>query len=111
MVCCNTEATVPQTVQNFSRSLSSCPHLLQYKCIPDSEEFDEAIGELSLRIKDSVFALARVDWRTSVPIHKKMNQGIEDLLWDFCDEYGIDLQMEQMDILIENTIKTAMSRY
>ena len=77
----------------------------------DDIEFDEDVGELSLSIKNSVLAFARVDWRTSVPIHKKMNQGIEDLLWDFCEDHGIDLPMEQMDILIENTIKTAMSRY
>ena len=40
-----------------------------------------------------------------------MNQAVEDLLWDFCDEHGIDLPIDEMDILIENTIKTAMSRY
>ena len=42
---------------------------------------------------------------------QKMNQAVEDLLWDFCDEHGIDLPIDEMDILIENTIKTAMSRY
>ena len=42
---------------------------------------------------------------------QKMNQAIEDLLWDFCDEFGFDLPMDKMDLLIENTIKTAMSRY
>ena len=41
----------------------------------------------------------------------KMNQAIEDLLWDFCDDFGIDLSTEKMDIMIENIIKTAMSRY
>ena len=55
--------------------------------------------------------MARVDWRTSTPIHKKMNQAVEDLLWDFCDEFGIDLPIDKMDLLIENAIKTAMSRY
>jgi type I restriction enzyme R subunit len=40
-----------------------------------------------------------------------MNQAIEDLLWDFCDEHSIDLPMEQMDLIIESIIKTAMSRY
>ena len=40
-----------------------------------------------------------------------MNQAVEDLLWDFCDEFGVKLPIDKMDILIENAIKTAMSRY
>lgn len=74
-------------------------------------EFDDAVGKLALGMKQAVQALARVDWRTSTPIHKKMNQAVEDLLWDFCDEFGIDLPIDKMDLLIENAIKTAMSRY
>ena len=77
----------------------------------DSLEFDDAIGKLALDMKQAVQSLARVDWRTSTPIHKKMNQAVEDLLWDFCDEFGVDLPIDKIDILIENTIKTAMSRY
>jgi len=77
----------------------------------DSLEFDDAIGKLALEIKQAVQALARVDWRNSTPIHKKMNQAVEDLLWDFCDEFGIDLPIDKIDLLIEQAIKTAMSRY
>ena len=77
----------------------------------DDLEFDDAVGKLALDMKQAVQSLARVDWRTSTPIHKKMNQAVEDLLWDFCDEFGIDLPIDQMDLLIENAIKTAMSRY
>ena len=77
----------------------------------DTVEFDDALGKLALNIKQAIQSLARVDWRTSTPIHKKMNQAVEDLIWDFCDECGIDLPMDKMDLLIESTIKTAMSRY
>ena len=73
--------------------------------------YEEGLGKLALNIKQSVQSLARVDWRTSVPIHKKMNQAVEDLLWDFSDEYGIDLPIEKLDLMIESIIKTAMSRY
>ena len=77
----------------------------------DSLQFEEDLGKLSLDIKTAVQSLARVDWRTSTPIHKKMNQAIEDLLWDFCDDHGIDPPIDQLDMMIENTMKTAMSRY
>lgn len=75
------------------------------------EAFDEKLGELAIGFKETVRSLARVDWRTSVPIHKKMNQAIEDQIWDFCDEQEIDIPVDTMDIIIENTMKTAMSRY
>ena len=37
----------------------------------DSLEFDDAIGKLALDMKQAVQSLARVDWRTSTPIHKE----------------------------------------
>ena len=77
----------------------------------ESLAYEEGLGKLALDIKQAVQSLARVDWRTSIPIHKKMNQAVEDLLWDFCDENGIDLPIEKMDLMIESIIKTAMSRY
>ena len=75
----------------------------------DSLEFDDAIGKLALDMKQAVRALARVDWRTSTPIHKKMKQAVEDLLWDFCDEFGMDLPIDKMDLLIDHAMKTALS--
>ena len=77
----------------------------------ESLQFEEDLGKLSLDIKTAVQSLARVDWRTSTPIHKKMNQAIEDLLWDFCDDHGIDPPIDQLDMMIENAMKTAMNRY
>lgn len=77
----------------------------------ESLAYEEGLGKLALDIKQSVQSLARVDWRTSIPIHKKMNQAVEDLLWDFCDEFGVDVPLEKMDLMIESIIKTAMSRY
>lgn len=75
------------------------------------EALDEELGKLALDVKIAIQSLARVDWRTSIPIHKKMNQAVEDLLWDFCDEEGIEIPVETIDLLLESIIKTAMSRY
>ena len=81
------------------------------ECGEETLEYEEAMGTLALNIKQAVQSLARVDWRTSIPIHKKMNQAVEDLLWDFSDEHGLDLPIGKMDLMIESIIKTAMSRY
>lgn len=74
-------------------------------------DYENGLGKLAFDIKEAIQSLARVDWRTSIPIHKKMNQAVEDLLWDFCDEFEIDITIEKMDIMIESVMKTAMNRY
>ena len=65
-------------------------------------DFEEGMGTLALNVKQAVQSLARVDWRTSVPIHKKMNQAIEDLLWDFCDEYDLVKSRKTFRFLLQN---------
>ncbi len=75
------------------------------------EAYEESIGQLALKINDAVKQLARVDWRTNTVIHKNMNQAIEDLIWDFSDEYGFDVSIDEIDLLLESAMKTAMSRY
>ncbi len=75
------------------------------------ETFEEALGALADQINVTVKKHARVDWRSSTAIHKKMNQAIDDLIWDFSEGQGFDLPIEQIDILIESAMKTAMSRY
>lgn len=75
------------------------------------EVFDEDLGVLALNIKDAIQSLARVDWRISVAINKKMKQSIEDYIWDFSDAHNIDLDLDSLDRLIESIMKTAISRY
>lgn len=77
----------------------------------ESLEFEDGLGKLATDMKEAVQSLTRIDWRTSIPIHKKMNQAIEDLLWDFCDEFGMEIPLDKMDLMIESVMKTAMSRY
>ena len=69
------------------------------------------MGKLAADINSAIKALARVDWRHNNAIHKNMTQAIEDLLWDFSDEHHFDLSEEDMDKMLENTKKTALSRY
>jgi len=84
--------------------------LAKYHPKPD-DIFDEEMGVLSSNINKTIRNLARVDWRFNASIHKKMNQALDDLIWDFSEEHGLDLPVEQIDLLLENIMKTAMSRY
>lgn len=75
------------------------------------DNFDEAIGLLADKINTAIKSFACVDWRLSTATHKEMRQALDDLIWDFSDEQNLDLAPKQIDILIENAMKTAMSRY
>jgi type I restriction enzyme R subunit len=80
-------------------------------CVNPTEEFEEAVGRLASETNTAIKSLARVDWRSSTAIHKKMNQALDDLIWDFSEEHGLGLPIEKIDLLIENSMKTAISRY
>jgi len=84
---------------------------LKAHCPDVNTVFDEKIGALSSDINSAIRDYTRVDWRTSTTVHKKMNQAMDDLLWDFAEEQGLDLPPEQIDILIENVMRTAINRY
>lgn len=85
--------------------------MLKASCSEPTESFDELIGMLASEMYNAIKSLARVDWRLSAAIHKRMNQALDDLIWDFSDEHNLDLPPEKIDLLIENSMKTAISRY
>ncbi|NLI90726.1 MAG: type I restriction endonuclease subunit R [Peptococcaceae bacterium] len=80
-------------------------------CPNPDEAFEEEVGGLSKNINQAIRSLARVDWRYNNAIHKNMNQALDDLIWDFSDEFGLDLSEEDIDMILESIKKTAMSRY
>lgn len=78
---------------------------------PKGEEAEERIGQLAANINTAIKELAHVDWRGNTMIHKRMNQAVEDLLWDYADEQGIEIHVRDLDLLLENVMRTAMVRY
>ena len=73
--------------------------------------FEKELAKLSLRIDEAVKERARVDWHYNPSVHKSINQAVEDLVWDFCDEHGVQLTEAQLDRLLESAMKTALARY
>ena len=73
--------------------------------------FEKELAKLSVRIDEAVKERARVDWHYNPSVHKSINQAVEDLVWDFCDEHGVQLTEPQLDRLLESAMKTAMARY
>ncbi|MEW5953441.1 MAG: HsdR family type I site-specific deoxyribonuclease [Bacillota bacterium] len=74
-------------------------------------EMDEAMGQLAIEVKKAISSRAKVDWRYNVAVHKDMEQILDDLIWDFTEEYEIKLPLEKIDLMLEGLRKTAISRY
>jgi len=76
-----------------------------------SPETDEAMGRLAVEVKKSIANRAKVDWRFNVAVQKDMTQALDDLIWDFLEEHGIELPVEKIDLILEGLMTTAVRRY
>lgn len=77
----------------------------------DDAEYENAVGVLASDINQAICENARVDWHHNNSIHKNMTQAIEDLIWDFADDHGFEMDMDELDKMLEITKKTAMRWY
>jgi len=76
-----------------------------------SPEIEEAMGQLALDVKKAISSRTKVDWRFSITVNRDVMQALDDLIWDFVDEYEINLSVDQIDLILDSIMKTAMSRY
>lgn len=72
---------------------------------------EELVGKIALKIDQVVDANAKVDWQDNPEVHKRIEQKIDDLLFDFANENGVDLPIEEIDQVIEHVKIVAMRRY
>jgi len=76
-----------------------------------SPEMDEAMGRLAIEVKKAISDRAKIEWRTNVAVCRDMLQALDDLIWDFIEEHGIELPVEKIDLILDGLMKTAVSRY
>ncbi len=74
-------------------------------------ELDEDMGRLAVAVKQAIADRAKIEWRTNVAVCRDMEQALDDLIWDFIEAHGIDLPVEQIDLILEGLMKTAVGRY
>lgn len=75
----------------------------------DMEE--DAIGELALEIENIISKNIKVDWHDNLEVHKKIEQEIDDLLFDFANLKGLELSIDQIDEIIERLKTVALRRF
>ncbi|MBO8157847.1 MAG: type I restriction endonuclease subunit R [Bacillaceae bacterium] len=69
------------------------------------------VGELALDMDNVIKKHAKVDWKKNTEVHNRISQELDDLLFDFAEKHGIDLSLDDIDKIIEQVRKIAISRY
>lgn len=71
----------------------------------------EQIAELSTLIENIVAKYTKVDWYDNTDVHNRIEQEVEDLLFDFAETNNIDLDFDQIDKILKEVRTVALKRY
>lgn len=72
---------------------------------------DDSLGELSLKMDDAIRKHLKVDWRDNIDIHNRIEQELDDLLFEYKDSIDLDLDFDTIDKIIEQIKTVALNRY
>ena len=75
-----------------------------------SENMDDRLADLAIRIDAIIEDHRIVDWVTDVDVQNKIRNSMEDCLFDFKEETGLELTFEDMDTLMEQCLDIAKVR-
>lgn len=72
---------------------------------------DDDFSNLALDIEKIIHANAKVDWHDNPEVHKKIEQEVDDLLFDFTAKHNVEFTIEQVDEIIESVKTVALRRF
>ncbi|TYO94584.1 type I restriction endonuclease subunit R [Desulfallas thermosapovorans] len=72
---------------------------------------DDIMGELALKVTKIIEDNSKVDWHDNAEVHNRIAQELDDLLYDFAREHGLELDFDQIDRIIESVKTVALRRY
>jgi len=82
----------------------------------ETQELEEADGvysvaDLALEVDSVVKENTKVDWHDNPDVHKRIEQELDDMIFDFLKEKRINIQYDEIDKWIEQIKTVAMRRY
>ena len=82
------------------------------KAIGNTDEYEnDATGILAIQIKDIVSENAKRDWRDNVIVHRNIKKQVDDAIFDYMEDNGLDWSFDTVDIIIDEVMMTAMRLY
>lgn len=71
----------------------------------------DAMGVLSLGIKNVIVAHAKRDWRDNVIVHRNIKKELDDLLFNYMEENHAEWSLDTIDIIIDEIMMVAKKGY
>ena len=72
---------------------------------------ENLVAKLSLEVDKIIKSRKKVDWKNNPEVHKQIEQDIDDLLYDFSKDTGIEISFDSIDKIINNVKTIALRRY
>lgn len=77
--------------------------------INENDEIDNQLGKLAISIKNTFRNSQKPGWQYNTVLINNIKQEIEDNIFDFLDDNGINLPMDKLDKIEEDILMTAKS--
>ena len=71
----------------------------------------EQLAELSIHIEEIVSKYTKVDWHENPDVHNRIDQEVEDLLFDFAETNNIVIGLKLIDKILKEVRAVALRRY
>lgn len=71
----------------------------------------EDIADLAVKMDKVIQKHSKVDWQDNIEVHNRIAQELDDLIYDFMEEYHVKLDFDQIDMIIEHIKTVALRRY
>ncbi|HHU50156.1 MAG: type I restriction endonuclease subunit R [Caldicoprobacterales bacterium] len=71
----------------------------------------EQLAELSILIEEIVSKYTKVDWYENTDVHNRIDQEVEDLLFDFAETNNIHIGIDLIDRILKEVRAVALKRY
>lgn len=71
----------------------------------------DVVGELATQMDDAIRDYTKRDWHDNLEVHKRIEQEIDDLLYEFSKENNVEIDLETVDKIIDQIKTVARKRY
>ena len=106
------ELKYPECIKNdvHAQAFYGVVSAILSEVIPLAENMD-TIAELCIKITGIIRTYRKIDWTSNLDIHKKIAHAMDDLLYDYSDSHGWNLQDEVLDRIIDDVKTVALRRF
>jgi len=71
----------------------------------------DMVADIACDITEIVRSNSKVDWAENLDIHKKIEQDIDDLFYEYEKKFGLKLEFKTIDKIIDNVKTVALRRF